>query len=250
MTKTILEAQEEWKKAGYASRKSNTALFNRFRALCDDFFGRKSEFFKKTKAEFAENMAKKTALCEKAEALSESTDWKKTTDAIVVLQKEWKTIGPVARKNSDAIWKRFIKACDTFFDRKKKINGDTRRTEQANLATKKEIISRLNAIASDNDETSREDAIAEVQQLRKQWQETGHVPFRDKDKLQDAYREVVGALFDKLDIKENRRTTPAGAEDLRKQYGLLQLQIKERRLNRQGNGAKDAASQGRDSPAH
>lgn len=204
MTKTILEAQEEWKKAGYASRKSNTALFNRFRALCDDFFGRKSEFFKKTKAEFAENMAKKTALCEKAEALSESTDWKKTTDAIVALQKEWKTIGPVARKNSDAIWKRFIKACDTFFDRKKKINGDTRRAEQANLATKKEIISRLNTIASDNDETSREDAIAEVQQLRKQWQETGHVPFRDKDKLQDAYREVVGALFDKLDIKENR----------------------------------------------
>ncbi|WP_305313303.1 DUF349 domain-containing protein [Paramuribaculum intestinale] len=204
MTKTILEAQEEWKKAGFAPRKTNTALFNRFRALCDDFFGRKSEFFKKTKNEFAENLAKKTSLCEKAEALAESTDWKKTTDAIVELQKEWKTIGPVARKHSDAIWRRFIKACDTFFDRKKKVNGDTRRAEQANLATKREIISRLNVIASDENTTPREQAIAEVQQLRKQWQETGHVPFKEKDKLQDAYREVVGTLFDKLDIKENR----------------------------------------------
>ena len=204
MTKTILEAQEEWKKAGFAPRKTNTALFNRFRALCDDFFGRKSEFFKKTKNEFAENLAKKTSLCEKAEALAESTDWKKTTDAIVELQKEWKTIGPVARKHSDAIWRRFIKACDTFFDRKKKVNCDTRRAEQANLATKREIISRLNVIASDENTTPREQAIAEVQQLRKQWQETGHVPFKEKDKLQDAYREVVGTLFDKLDIKENR----------------------------------------------
>ena len=203
-TKAVLQAQEEWKKLGFASRKTNAALFTRFRSLCDNFFSSKATYFKSVKDDLSENLAKKLTLCEKAEELKDSTDWKKTTDAIVELQKEWKTIGPVARKHSDAIWRRFIKACDTFFDRKKKVNGDTRRAEQANLATKREIISRLNVIASDENTTPREQAIAEVQQLRKQWQETGHVPFKEKDKLQDAYREVVGTLFDKLDIKENR----------------------------------------------
>lgn len=204
MTKIILEAQAEWKTLGFASRKLNNALFARFRALCDDFFARKSAFYKGMKDSLADNLAKKTALCEKAEALKDSSDWKKTTDQLVALQAEWKTIGAVAKKQSDAVWKRFVTACDTFFDRKKEALSGARKTEQANLKAKKGIIAELKALNSPECATERDEAIKQIHALRAKWQETGHVPFREKDKLHDAYRTVVGELFDKYDIHETK----------------------------------------------
>lgn len=204
MTKIIIAAQEEWKTLGYASRKVNNELFARFRALCDDFFGRKAEFFKRTKEEMAENLKRKIALCEQAEQLQESTDWRKTTDAVVALQQEWRTIGSVPRKNSDEVWKRFQTACDTFFDRKKKNASGTRKTEQANLKVKKDIVARLKELNAPDCATPRDEAVKELQELRATWQATGHVPFKEKDKLHDEYRTIVGELFDKLDIHEHR----------------------------------------------
>ena len=198
MTKSILEAQEEWKKLGYASRKMNTVLFNRFRATCDKFFAQKAEYFKNTKDELARNLARKTELCERAEALKDSTDWKKTTDELVALQKEWKTIGAVAKKHSDAIWHRFLEACDYFFEQKKKSTSGTRRTEQANLKEKRAVIEELKAIDGTAD---REAAIMKVRELMSRYQGIGHVPYRDKDKLYETYRTVVNDLYARLDIK-------------------------------------------------
>ncbi len=204
MTKVILEAQNEWKTLGFASRKMNNILFARFRALCDDFFARKSSFYKGMKDSLAENLAKKTALCEQAEALQDSTEWKKTTDKLVALQAEWKTIGAVPKKHSDAVWKRFVSACDHFFDHKKEELTSTRKTEQANLKAKKEILATLKTLNTPDTEIERTDAIKQIHELRAKWQETGHVPFREKDKLHEAYRTVVGELFDKYDIHETK----------------------------------------------
>jgi len=204
MTKVILEAQNEWKTLGFASRKMNNILFTRFRALCDDFFTRKSTFYKEMKDSLAENLAKKTALCEQAEALQDSTEWKKTTDKLVALQAEWKTIGAVPKKHSDAVWKRFVSACDHFFDHKKEELTSTRKTEQANLKAKKEILATLKTLNAPDAEIERTDAIKQIHALRAKWQETGHVPFREKDKLNEAYRTVVGELFDKYDIHETK----------------------------------------------
>lgn len=204
MTRTIIDAQSQWKTIGFASRKTNNALFKRFRQLCDEFFAKKAVFFQKMKNDLAENLAKKTALAEKAEALAESTDWKKTTEQIAALQKEWRTIGAVTRKHSDAVWQRFIKACDTFFDRKKKATSGVRKAELANLEAKREIIEKLNALNSTDNTTPRDEAVALIHQLRTNWQGIGHVPFKDKDRLQETYRELVGALFEKFDVKEHR----------------------------------------------
>ncbi len=140
MTKQILSAQEEWKKLGFASKKVNNTLFARFRETCDRFFAKKAEYFKNMRDTHAANLAKKEALCEKAESLKESSDWKKTADQLVALQKEWKTVGPVDKKHSDNVWQRFQEACDYFFDRRKKATSGVRKTEQANLKQKNEII--------------------------------------------------------------------------------------------------------------
>lgn len=198
MTKVILEAQEDWKKLGYASKKMNNALFARFRETCDKFFEKKANYFKTMKDELASNLEKKIALCEKAEALKDSTDWKKTTDAFVALQKEWKTIGAVAKKHSDVVWKRFLAACDYFFEEKKKKTSGVRQTEQANLKLKKEIIAQLGEIAED---TPREDAIKQVKELMAQWQQVGHVPYREKDKVYEAYRTKVDELYKRFDMR-------------------------------------------------
>ena len=146
MTKKILEAQEDWRKLGFASKKMNTALFNRFRATCDSFFALKAAYYKNVKDQLSENLTKKMALVEKAEALKDSTDWKNTTDVLVALQKEWKTIGTVAKKHSDAIWKRFQSACDAFFENKKKETSSARVTELANLQAKRDLIKELDNI--------------------------------------------------------------------------------------------------------
>lgn len=192
MTKTILAAQEEWKTIGFASRKQNNALFARFRAVCDKFFTEKAEYYRSVKDELAANLAKKIALCEKAEALKDSTDWKKTADTLVALQKEWKTVGTVAKKHSDAVWKRFQTACDSFFERRKKNLSDNRSEEQANLKAKRDIIAELKAIPAD---TPRAEAMPKVKELQAKWQEIGHVPFREKDKLYDEYRSVCDVFY-------------------------------------------------------
>ncbi len=204
LTKLIIDTQEEWKKLGFASRKTNNALFTRFRAACDAFFTAKAAFFKEFKTNLAENLEKKTRLCEQAEALKDSTEWRKTTDALVELQKQWKSIGAVPKKHSDAIWRRFMDACDHFFEQKKKSTSAVRRTEHENLKTKQAIVARLTELNAPDCAADRAEAIAEINQLRTRWQETGHVPFRDKDKLHDAYRTTVGELFEKYDIRENR----------------------------------------------
>lgn len=204
-TETIMEAQKEWKTLGYASRKANNQLFTRFRATCDAFFAAKGEFFKTMKNNLAENLAAKTKLCELAEALAASTEWRKTSDELVELQKKWRSIGAVPKKHSDQIWQRFMTACNTFFDNKKHATTDVRRTEQANLKVKKSIVAELTALNAPDAAIDRAAAIEKINALRARWQETGHVPFKEKDKLHDTYREVVRQLFDKYDVHEKRQ---------------------------------------------
>ncbi len=203
LTKEVLAAQEDWKKVGFASRKTNNALFVRFRKACDEFFTAKAAFFKSMRDSHTEKLNLKTALCEKAEALMESTDWKTTADKITALQKEWKSIGPVERRYSDAIWERFQKACDTFFERRKKNASGQRKAEHSALKAKQAILDRLQQMADDN-EADRTESIKELRSLQTQWQETGHVPFRDKDKINESYRNLVNTLRDKLDVNETR----------------------------------------------
>ena len=200
MTKLIIAAQEDWKKIGYASRKSNNALFTRFRETCDKFFAAKAEFFRGMKDTLSRNLEKKIALCERAEALKDSTEWRKTADELAALQKEWKTIGAVAKKHSDQVWRRFLAACDYFFEQKKKNNSGTRRTERANLEQKNEIIDKLKAL--DLETLGRENAIKAVKDLQAEWQSVGHVPFSEKDNIYEAYRAVVNELYQKLDISQ------------------------------------------------
>lgn len=200
-TKAIIGLQEEWKKLGFASRKVNTELFARFRKSCDEFFAKKAEFFKRMKDELAANLAKKIELCEKAEALKDSTEWKKTTDALIALQKEWKTVGPVVKKHSDAVWKRFIAACDAFFEEKKKQNVNVHSVEHENLKQKKDIIAQINSIL-ENKET--EYAPNKVRELMKKWQEVGHVPYKEKDKVYAEYKAAIDKAFEQLDMKAKK----------------------------------------------
>ena len=200
-TKAIIGLQEEWKKLGFAYRKMNTELFARFRKSCDEFFAKKAEFFKRMKDELAANLAKKIELCEKAEALKDSTEWKKTTDALIALQKEWKTVGPVVKKHSDAVWKRFIAACDAFFEEKKKQNVNVHSVEHENLKQKKDIIAQINSIL-ENKET--EDAPNKVRELMKKWQEVGHVPYKEKDKVYAEYKAAIDKAFEQLDMKAKK----------------------------------------------
>ena len=197
-TQEILALQAKWKTIGYAPRKDNVKIFKRFRAACDNFFKKKGEFFKQMKENMNSNLEKKRALVEKAEALKDSTDWKKTAEELSALQKEWKTIGPVAKKHSDVIWKRFITACDYFFEERNKNNSSQHTEEQNNLKAKKNIIQQLTNL---NDEENSEEGIEDkVRDLMKQWNETGHVPFREKDKIYKQYHTIIDSLFNKLNI--------------------------------------------------
>ena len=196
-----MEAQAEWKKLGFASRKMNNQLFARFREICDKFFAAKAEYFKNTREELSRNLAAKTALAEQAEALKDSTEWRKTTEQLVELQKQWKTIGPVAKKYSDAVWQRFVAACDYFFEQKKKSTSGTRQTENANLKAKREVIDRLAEITAD---MPREEADAKLRELQNQWQQIGHVPFKEKDKVYEAYRAKVNEIRDALNLRDKQ----------------------------------------------
>ena len=200
-TKVILAFQDEWRKLGFASKRVNTQLFERFRQTCDNFFNQKAEFFKSVRGEQSDNLQRKIALCERAEALSTSTDWRKTTDQLIALQNEWKTIGPAPRKYSQQIWERFKSACDAFFKAKEEAVGGERATERANFERKQEIILALNNLKDDVENATAKG----VRDLMNQWAEIGHVPFKEKDKLQAKYKELIDFFYDKLDMKGQRR---------------------------------------------
>lgn len=201
-TQEIIALQAKWKTIGFAPQKMNVKIFERFRSACDDFFRRKGEFFKALKEGMNENLEKKRALCERAEALKESTDWKATADELTRLQKEWKTIGPVAKKHSDTVWKRFISACDYFFDQKAKATSSQRSIEQENLEKKRSIIARLQEI---DEETAIDEATRLVRELTKEWNSVGHVPFKEKDKLYKQYRTLVDGLFDRFNLSASTK---------------------------------------------
>ena len=201
-TQEIIALQNKWKTIGYAPQKMNVKIFERFRAACDAFFNKKAEFFKSVKENMNENLEKKRALCEKAEALKDSTDWKATADTLVKLQKEWKTIGPVAKKHSDVIWKRFITACDYFFEQKNQAGASQRSEEQANLEKKRAIIAQLEAIG---EETEADTAIEQVRTLMKEWNAVGFVPFKDKDKVYKQYHALVDKLFERYNISQSNK---------------------------------------------
>ncbi len=200
VTKQIIALQEDWKKLGYASRKANAALFARFRKSCDDFFSKKADFFKSMKEELTTNLAKKIDLCERAEALMDSTEWKEATDKFVEMQKEWKTIGPVVKKYSDSVWKRFIAACDHFFEQKKKQNVNVHAVEHDNLKAKKDIIATLKSTI----EEAGDEAAQTVRELMDRWQEIGHVPYKEKDKIYAQYRELIDKAYETLNMRGNR----------------------------------------------
>lgn len=197
MTKTIMEAQAEWKNYGFASRKLNNQLFARFRAACDRFFTAKAEYFKATRDRLAANLAKKVSLCERAEALQDSTDWRRATDELVALQKEWKTVGAVAKKYSDNVWKRFLAACDHFFEQKKQAGNSVRSVEAANLKAKRDLIAKLDLITA---ETPKEEAVELLRSIHQEWQQIGHVPYKEKDKVYDEYRRRLEKLRSDLDL--------------------------------------------------
>lgn len=201
-TKQVIELQSTWKTVGFAPQKMNVRIFERFRAACDIFFSRKAAFFRELKENQNENLTKKKALCEKAEALKDSTDWKATADALMNLQKEWKTIGAIPKKYSESLWQRFISACDYFFEQKKQSNASVHSEETDNLAKKRNVIEQLRAIA---EEISIENAADRVRELAREWNEIGHVPFKEKDKIYQEYRELADKLFKELNLSTARR---------------------------------------------
>ena len=199
-TREIIEVQAEWKTIGFAPQKMNVKIFERFRAACADFFGRKTQFFRDLKSRFAENAEKKRALVEQAKALQDSTDWKATAAKLTELQKEWKTIGMVPKKLGDQLWADFLGACNKFFEARNAANAGTRNEERDNLAKKRDVIARLKAISEDD-----EDLQEKVQQLCDEYNSIGHVPYREKDRLYKEYHEVLDKLRDELNISVQRR---------------------------------------------
>lgn len=198
----IIALQAKWKTIGFVPKKVNSQIFEQYRALCDTFFEKKAEFFKHQKDDMEENLNKKRALCEKAEALKDSTDWKKTTDELIAIQKEWKTIGAVPRKYSDAIWKQFVTACDYFFEQKNNNTSSQKEEELANLATKKEIIEKINALSG---QTDLADPMATLRELMNEWHQVGFVPFKEKDKIYKEYQAALDVQFDRLKMDKSER---------------------------------------------
>ena len=201
-TEEILALQAKWKTIGFAPQKMNTKIFERFRAACDEFFKRKSEHFKSLKVNMNENLEKKKQMCEKAEALKDSTDWKATAEILTKLQKEWKEIGPVAKKHSETIWKRFVSACDYFYEQKNKAESSHKVVEQENLEKKKAILNKLSEYNAMDAEAISAEAI---KQLSKEWNAIGHVPFKEKDRIYKQYHALVDSLYNKLNISASQK---------------------------------------------
>ena len=200
-TKEIIDLQAEWKTIGFAPQKMNVKIFERFRAACDDFFGRKAEHFRGLKDTFKENAEKKRALIEKAKALQDSTEWKSTSDKLINLQKEWKTIGMVPKKLGDQLWEEFLGACNKFFEARNAAGASTRSDERENLEKKRSIIEQLKAIAEEKADGLQE----KVQKLVEEYQGIGHVPFKEKDKLYEEYHAALDKLYKELNISVAKR---------------------------------------------
>ncbi len=215
-TKEVLELQEQWRTIGFAPRKANQKVYQRYRAACDKFFAAKGEFYKEVKNTLAENLEKKKALCEKAEALKDSTDWKVTTDEFIKIQKEWKTIGPVQKKYSDEVWKRFITACDYFFEQRNKNVSSKRGEELKNLEMKKAIIEKIKAFTKTDNPS---ETLAALRTLAAEWNAVGHVPYRDKDKIYKEYRTALDAQFDALNIDASQRRLESFRSNLKDMSG-------------------------------
>ena len=200
-SKEIIEIQNEWKTIGFAPQKMNVKIFERFRAACDNFFGRKAEYFKELKKSFAENIDKKKALVEKAQALADSTEWKATSDKLIAMQKEWKTVGAVPKRVGDQLWQDFLTACNKFFEARNAAGAGQRNEEHANLESKLAIIEQLKALADNAAEATKE----KVQALTDEYNKVGHVPYKEKDKLYASYHEVLDRIYKELNISTKRR---------------------------------------------
>lgn len=226
MTKQVLAIQTEWKTVGFTPRKVNAEIFERFRMACDRFFQAKTAYFKANREKLNANLTAKNALIEKAEALKDSTDWGATTNKFVELQKEWKAIGPVAHKVSDAIWKRFNDACNYFFEQKNAANAGQRKEEEANLELKKGVIAELEKLV----ENASDDLLKSVRELQARWNEIGHVPYSKKEKMYRRYRELCDKIYDTLHETAGRRrmdnfrknVADKGGSELTRERGRLQ----------------------------
>ncbi|MFC2121441.1 DUF349 domain-containing protein, partial [Bacteroidota bacterium] len=203
-SKEIIDIQKKWKTIGFAPPKDNNDIYKRFREGCDKFFSNKRDFYASNKKEQTENLNKKTELCLKAEALQDNTDWKETTSELINIQKEWKKIGPVSRKHSDAIWKKFRKACDTFFERKSLHMDDKGGEEKENLRLKEEIIGKINKLASSSSEDHNKD-IEELKIFQEEWKKVGYVPYKAKDAIQKKYNEAVENVYSSLVMDESSK---------------------------------------------
>lgn len=198
----VLALQDEWRKIGYVPKKWNSKIYERYRAACNIFFEKKNQFQKSIRDELDENLRKKTALCEQAEALKDSKDWRKTTQEMIRIQKEWKEIGPVPRKFVDSLWQRFISACDYFFEQKKLSSSSHLAEEQNNLEAKKAIIEKINNI---DPQLPIDEASALLHQLIEEWHNIGHVPFKQKDTIYSDFYEATEAQFNRLNIDKGDR---------------------------------------------
>lgn len=228
----ILAIQEEWKKIGFAPKKDNVAIYERFRATCDKFFKTKNEYFRSVKDQLSENLAKKIELCEKAEANMDSTDWKATSDLFVKLQQDWKKIGAVPKKQSDVVWKRFLAACDHFFAKKGEQFKSQRQEQDENLKQKKALVEKIKSLVIGED---HEASFNELKSLIAEWNAVGHVPFKDKDKVYNAYKAAIDEKFEKLNVdKSNRRMDvfKASVQDMA-QKGEQKLIAERKKLVRQ-----------------
>ena len=201
-TQTVLKWQDEWRTLGFAPRKVNQKLFDRYRKSCDAFFASKAAFYKESKGVLNQNMDKKKALCEQAELVKDSKEWKETSDKLIQLQKEWKTIGPVPKKVSDELWKRFIAACDFFFEQKNKENAGQKTAEIDNLTKKKDLIERIKLLEQGKNSS---ETVAKLREMMDEWGQIGHVPFKEKDKIYKEFRGEVDKQFDKLNVDASQR---------------------------------------------
>lgn len=235
-TREIIAIQGEWRNIGFAPQKMNVKIFERFRAACDDFFGRKTQYFRNLKSQFAENAEKKRALVEQAKALQDSTDWKATSEKLAALQKEWKTIGTVPKKLGDQLWNEFLGACNKFFEARNAVNAGVRSEERENLAKKRDVIARLKALA----EEPGDDTQKNVQALVDEYSAIGHVPYRDKDKLFKEYHEVLDKIYKELNISVTRRRLDNFKSNLRSvaEKGVGALDNERTKLMRRYEGLK------------
>ncbi|MCL1944022.1 MAG: DUF349 domain-containing protein [Candidatus Azobacteroides sp.] len=211
-TQVVLDCQAKWKTIGFAPKKVNEKIFERFRTVCDKFFHEKGEFYKNVKSDLSANYEKKKELCEKAKALKDSTDWKSTTDALIALQKEWKAIGAVPKKYSEALWLRFIGACDYFFEQKNKHTSSEKSHENENLNRKKEIIEKIRQL---DPATDSETTLQSLRTLAKEFSEVGHVPFKEKDKIYKEYHAELDRQFDRLNVDRNTRKLSSFKDSLK-----------------------------------